>query len=80
MDESSLADKATSIEKGLSAQRLTIKWLLYEKVSIPKEEKAGIPKEGTVKLYKLSAPTFDGDIFWEQFSITIDQKKELSNT
>ena len=61
-DEPSLADRGSSIQKGLSDQKLMIKWLLHKQASSLKVEKVSIPEEGSVKLYKISTLTFDGDI------------------
>ena len=49
------------------------------------QEKISKPKEGSVKLYKLNASLFSGEIlnwltFWEQFSVTVDAKTNLSDT
>ena len=60
----------------------------HDQASSPKvHAKTSFPKEGSMKLYKLNTPTFDGDIlnwstFWEQFSTTIDEKAtcNLSST
>ena len=76
-DETGLADRAASVEKGLGDQRLAIKRLLHEQASSLKVEKISVPEKGSVKPYKLNAPMFDGNIlnwstFWEQFSVTID--------
>ena len=52
-------------------------------MSSPKTEKSGVPERGSVKLYKLNAltlmVTFFWSTFWEQFSVTIDEKDNLLN-
>ena len=87
VEDISLRDKASTIKASLHvhSEELKIRRLHHDQASSPKVEKASIPKEGSMKLYKLSVPTFNGDIlnwatFSEQFAITIDEKKELSNT
>ena len=79
-----MRDRALVIQDGLHALELKIEHLLHGQAISTKVEKSSIPEKGSVKLYKLNALTFDGNIlnwstFWRQFSVTIDEKDNLSN-
>ena len=74
-----LLDQGSSFKKVFCALDLKVKRLLHEQTMSPKLI-SGI--NTGVKLLKISAPTFDGNIinwsfFWEQFEVYIHKKETL---
>ena len=62
-EDASLRDKAFAIEVSLQTVKLRIERLLHEQESSPERvEKVCVSEKRTVELYKISAPTFSGDI------------------